>query len=204
MVPEQTDTLRLLDQVRSGRLGAADELFAQHREYLHDVISLRMDERLRSRVDVSDIIQETHMEALRRLDEFLTRRPMPFRIWLRRTAHECLLRIRRRHVVAQRRSVKREVPLPDRSSVLLGRHFLAEWSTPSQQLAEEELARRVREALVQLSDVDHEILLMRTFEGLSNQEVAQVLDIEPDTTRKRYGRALLRLRRTLVEGGFDE
>jgi RNA polymerase sigma-70 factor, ECF subfamily len=55
-----------------------------------------------------------------------------------------------------------------------------------------------------MSGVDHEILLMRTFEGLTNQEVAQVLDIEPDAASKRYGRALLRLRRVLVEGGINE
>jgi RNA polymerase sigma-70 factor (ECF subfamily) len=49
-----------------------------------------------------------------------------------------------------------------------------------------------------LADTDREVLLLRVFEGLSNQEVAQVLDLEPDAASKRYGRALLRLRQVLA------
>jgi RNA polymerase sigma-70 factor (ECF subfamily) len=52
--------------------------------------------------------------------------------------------------------------------------------------------------------MDREILLMRNLEGLSNQEVAQVLQIEPATASRRYGRALLRLRKLLIESGLME
>ena len=51
----------------------------------------------------------------------------------------------------------------------------------------------------QLSEIEQEVLLMRTVEGLSNQEVAQILDIAPATASKRYGRALLGLRQTLAQ-----
>jgi RNA polymerase sigma-70 factor (ECF subfamily) len=77
-------------------------------------------------------------------------------------------------------------------------------STPSQQLIRKELAQRVREAMALLDEDDCEILLMRTYEGLSNQEVALALEIHPDAASKRYGRALLRLRKILIDSGLSE
>ena len=48
-------------------------------------------------------------------------------------------------------------------------------------------------------EADREVVLLRNFEGLSNQEVAQLLKIQPATASQRYGRALLRLRKLLEE-----
>lgn len=98
----------------------------------------------------------------------------------------------------------RDVPLPDRSTVHLARLLLASGSTPSRQLVRGELCRRVRQAVAQLSDADREVLLMRNFEGLANQDVARVLDIDPSAANKRYGRALLRLRALLRRSGLTE
>jgi RNA polymerase sigma-70 factor (ECF subfamily) len=201
---ESAETDRLLARAEAGDRAAVESLFGGHRDYLHRMIDLRMDQQLRSRIDVSDVIQEAHVEASRRIGDFLRRRPMPFALWLRQTAYECLLRLRRQHVEAQQRAVGREVPLPERSSVLLAGAAMSASATPSEQLIEQELARRVREAMAQLPDDDREILLMRNFEELSNQEVAQVLGLEPGTASKRYMRALFRLREVLVANGLTE
>ena len=131
----------------------------------------------------------------------LRRRPMPFHLWLRQTAYQNLLRLRRQHVEADRRSVTRELPLPEGSSATLARQLLGAGPTPSEQAGEEELARRLRQAVAELPDTDREILLMRNFEGLSNQEAAQVLGLEPAAASRRYGRAILRLRKVLQAGG---
>jgi RNA polymerase sigma-70 factor (ECF subfamily) len=112
--------------------------------------------------------------------------------------------LRRQHVEARQRAVGREVGLPDRSSVLLAQHLLASGSTPSQQLSRREMIQKVRKAVTQLRAEDHEILLMRNFEGLSYQEVACLLDIEVPAARQRHGRALLRLHQLLAEGGITE
>src|SRR3954462_13177172 len=112
--------------------------------------------------------------------------------------------IHRQHLGAARRSVAREAELPEASSLLLGRQLLASGSTPSAHLARKELARRVRCAVARLAERDREILLLRSFEGLSNQEAAQVLGVQPDTASQRYGRALLRLRRELEGEGLEE
>ena len=108
-----------------------------------------------------------------------------------------MLSVRRRYLAAKGRALGREVPLPERSSLLLAKPFLAAESTPSQKLDQRELVHRVHKAVARLSEADQEILLLRTFEGLSNQEVACLLDLDPQTASKRYGRAVLRLQRLL-------
>jgi RNA polymerase sigma-70 factor (ECF subfamily) len=100
--------------------------------------------------------------------------------------------------------VQRDVPLPERSSLDLAQKLLASGTTPSEQLARRELARRVRQALAELAEADRDMLLMRNFEGLSNQEVARLLGINPAAASQRYGRALLRLRNLLLDSGFSE
>ncbi len=128
---------------------------------------------------------------------------MAFRLWLRKTTYQRLLQLQRYHQAA-RRNVDREVGLPDGSSFALVQRLLAGGSTPSQQFEQAEKARRIREALAHLSDADREVLLMRTLEGLTNQEVAEVLEIEPVAASQRYGRALVRLRAVLVKTGLLE
>jgi RNA polymerase sigma-70 factor (ECF subfamily) len=200
--PEETD--RLLRQAAAGDERAFADLFGLFRPYLRQIIALRLDTRLRPRIDPSDVMQETQLEVFRRLGEFLRRRPMPFRVWLRKTALERLLKLREKHVEARQRTVRREVQVPEDSSLLLAYRLLAAGSTPSQQLSRQEMARRVNQALAQLPDADREVLLMRQFDGLSYEEVAYTLDITPAAARKRYGRALLRLQELLTRGGLLE
>jgi RNA polymerase sigma factor (sigma-70 family) len=75
----------------------------------------------------------------------------------------------------------------------LARHLAAGSSLPSQRLDQEELAQRVRRAVSQLPEMEREILLMRTLEENSFEEVALMLKIDPAAARKCHGRALLRL-----------
>jgi RNA polymerase sigma-70 factor (ECF subfamily) len=204
VLPDSAATRHLLEQVRAGDRQAFEQLLTQHRPYLRQLVELRLDPQLRSRIDPSDVVQEAQIEAVRRLDAYLEHAPLPFRLWLRQLAYDRLLMMHRRHVKAARRAVGQEVALPERSSLLLAQQFLAAGSTPSQKLAQQELARRVREAVTQLPDADREVLLMRTFEGLSFEEVAYLLEIDPAAARKRHGRALLRLHQILSEGGLTE
>jgi RNA polymerase sigma-70 factor (ECF subfamily) len=194
----------LLEQLLAGNRQAFGPLFAHYRTYLRDVVELRLDQHLRSRVDASDVVQEAQLDALGRLDDYLERRPMPFPLWLRKTAHERLLKIRRQHVETARRDMAREIPLPDRSSLQLAQQLLAGGSTPSQKVARHELACRVRQAVAELPDDDREVLLMRSTEGLSYDDVGRILEIEPTTARKRHGRALMRLHKALLRSGLTE
>src|SRR5438270_328589 len=154
---DSSETGRLLEQVRDGLPGAIDRLLDRHRAYLRQFVALRLDPQLRARVDPSDVVQEAQLEAIRRLDRYLAQPPIPFRLWLRRLAYDRLLMLRRRHVGADKRSVTRDVVLPDRSSVVLAEQLLAAGGSPSEQLTRRELARRVRQALAELPEADREL-----------------------------------------------
>jgi RNA polymerase sigma-70 factor (ECF subfamily) len=202
--PNSQDTRDLLRQIRAGDRQAFEQLFARHQAYLLRLAELRLDPRLRSRVDPADIVQEAHLEALGRLDAYLDRPALPFRLWLRQIACDHALKARRHHLATARRALGREVPLPEQSSLLLARQLFAGGPSPSEQLSHHELARRLRQAVTQLPEADRELVLMRHFEGLSNREVACLLGVDPAAASKRHGRAMLRLHRILSEGGLTE
>jgi RNA polymerase sigma-70 factor (ECF subfamily) len=197
-------TQDLLRRAQAGEPRAFEDLFAGYRTYLRQFVELRLDPQLRSRVDPSDVVQEAQMEAARRLQGYLESPPLPFRLWLRQIAQDRLLNLHRRHVTTARRAVGREQPLPERSSHVLARQLLAPGSAPGQRLSRRELARRLGQAMTQLSENDREILLLRNFEELSNQEAGHLLGIDPAAASQRHGRALLRLHRILVAGGLTE
>lgn len=195
---EQTEKLVALAVQGDGI--ALNELFAMHRAYLRRVIELRLDNDLRSRVDPSDVIQETLLEAARRIHEYLGNRAVPFRIWLRRTAIEQMVSLRRHHILAEKRNVQKEVRFPDHSSIALA-HKLLE-GRASQILQKKELAQQVRAAIAEMGDLDREMLLLRHVEELTNQEIAALLEIDTSTASQRYGRSLIRFRDKLISIGI--
>ncbi len=195
---DSAETQHLLEQARAGNDAAVNHLLERHRPYVYRFVELRLDPQLQGRVDPSDVVQEAQMEAIRRLDGYLGNAPMPFRLWLRQIAQDRLLMLRRHHRGA-RRTVTREAAWPDESSLAFARQLLASGTSPSARLVASELAQRVRQAVAQLPEADREIVLLRNFECLSNQEVAQLLEIKPATASQRYGRALMRLRKLLAD-----
>jgi RNA polymerase sigma-70 factor (ECF subfamily) len=201
---DPAETRRLLGAARTGDGRAVGELFARHRPYLRRLVQMRLDPHLRPRVDASDVVQEAQLEAIRRLEGYLQKPKLPFRLWLRQLACERLLMLWRFHRGAARRSLDREVALPDRSSLMLARQLVAAGSAPGQRFDREQLAGRVRRAVAQLPAIDREILVMRTFEELSYEEVACVLGVDAAAARKRHGRALLRLHKALSADGLTE
>jgi RNA polymerase sigma-70 factor (ECF subfamily) len=196
-----TVTDRLLEQARAGDRAAMEALYSAHRTYLRCVIDLRMDDELRRRVDVSDVVQETQLEAIGRMQEYLRGPTVSFRIWLRQTALEQLINLRRRHVLARKRTVRSQVRLPDHSSVALAQNLLPR--RPSEIVRGAELAQQVRQAVAEMDEPDREIILLRHFEELTNAEAAELLQIDPAAMRKRHGRALRRLGQQLAVVGVS-
>ena len=198
---DSSETNRLLERLALGDDVALGKLLDRHRPFLRRFVDLRMASSLKARLDTSDVVQDTQIEATRRIQHYLRRRPMSFRVWLRKTASEQIIMNYRRHVDAKRRSLAREVSLPARSSAALARQLIQ--GGPSEELRRRELAAQVRQAVHQLPDADREVLLMRNFEELTNQEVAEALAIDRATASKRYGRALLKLRKILGDRGLS-
>src|SRR3954467_12424727 len=97
---DSAETRRLLERLQAGDAAAFEQLCERHRPLLLEFLRHRFDPRLRARAAPSDVVQEAQMEAYRRLDDYLARRPMPFHLWLRKTAYERLLMLQRRHLAA--------------------------------------------------------------------------------------------------------
>ena len=75
------------------------------------MVALRLDPGLAGRIDPSDVIQETYLEASARLAEYLQKPTMPFYLWLRFLAGQKLVTLHRHHLGTQRRDAAREVSL---------------------------------------------------------------------------------------------
>ncbi len=169
------------------RLG---QWIAQSRDSLRVMLELRMDARLRARIDPSDILQETFIEAANRLDDFQKSGMKP-KLWLRFLAQQQLLIAWRRHARAKSRDLNREAKINSLgvSGEALVNMILQTGTTPSQLLIKEESLFQMRNALEQLDEIDREVLTMRHYEQLSLDETAEVLGISSAAASKRYYRA---------------
>jgi RNA polymerase sigma-70 factor (ECF subfamily) len=205
MEPNRPETQLLLDQARQGDVAAVERLLADHREPARRMIGMRLDPAIAARVDASDVVQDVLVEASRRLSDYLRAPAMPFHMWLRHIARDHIIDAHRRHRQAQRRGVDREQPmipaaLADHSSVELAAQLLDHELTPASAAIRHELERRLSAAVGQLDEDDREIILMRHFENLTNQEVAAELGLSEAAASMRYLRALRRLRALLTPG----
>ncbi|MCA9216793.1 MAG: sigma-70 family RNA polymerase sigma factor [Planctomycetales bacterium] len=197
---DSDDTSGLLDKIAAGDSDALECLLRNHRPFLKRVIQMRMEPALRARVDVSDVVQETQILITKGIDYFIKHRPTAFRIWIRRKGLDQLIDQRRRHIGAEMRSVLKEENLSDVSSLAIARKMLS--NTPSKILGQIEFRERVHGLIEQLGEKHREMLVLRHAEELSNAEVADLLELDPNTARQRYGRALRQLAQLFEENGI--
>ncbi len=201
MWPTDERTRELLRKAKDGQSQAIDALLDRHRDAVHRLVQLRLDRRLRQRVDVSDIVQETMMEASRRLREYLDAPRMDFHLWLRQIARDRMIDAHRRHRGTSKRTLDREQEMrfstSEQSSVDLAGQLRDFELTPAAAAINREMVQLVEAALAHMDDPDSEIILMRHYEHLTNQEVAQALGLSEPAASMRYLRAIRRLREAL-------
>jgi RNA polymerase sigma-70 factor (ECF subfamily) len=187
----------LIDQAFRGDEAARHALLEQNRERLRRMVAARLDRRVASRIDPSDIVQETLAHAARRMDEYFRDRAIPFRSWLRQVAKERVIDAHRRHIIAGRRSINRESRAderPDASAGELVGRLEANDTSPSNRLWREERHERVMAALAALPPRHREVLVMRYLEQRATDEIADALGITPGAVKARLLRALIQIR----------
>ncbi len=209
MWPTPNQTKTLLVQAKEGNQSAVNELMDQHRNSLRQLIRMRLDQKIQRRIDVSDVVQDVLVEANRRLQRYLNDPIMPFHLWLRQIAKDRIIDAHRRHRVSAKRSVDREQQLApprgyDQSSVHLASLLGDDQLTPAAAAVQQELAQKVEEAIAQLEERDCEIIVMRHYEHLSNQEIGEVLNLTEPAASMRYLRAIRRLKKLMTETLPDE
>ena len=203
MWPEAERVQLLLANARQGRPQAEEELLAIFREPLRRAVELRLDPQLARREDASDIVQKVLFDAHRRLAEYLKDPRMPFHLWLRQMAQDRIIDTYRRHKEAARRSIDHEQSQQppawaSQSSVQLLGQLMDRERTPASAVLQQELQEKLQQVLTSLDDIDREVILMRYYEQLSNQEIAAALGLTEAAASMRHLRALRRLKEALT------
>lgn len=184
---------------------ALSRLFSKYSPRLERMINLRLDANLQARIGADDILQETYCEALRRLPEYAADQRFSFFLWLRFLSGEQLINARRYHLGTQKRSAEAEVQLhrgamPQVDTVSLARQLVGKFTSPSVAALRSEMQDTVQQMLNEMDPIDREIIVLRHFEHLSNNEAAQLLGLHKAAASKRYVTALRRLTQSMSAG----
>jgi RNA polymerase sigma-70 factor (ECF subfamily) len=186
-------------QLREGGQQALARLFMEYRDRLHGMVQTRLDRRLCSRVDASDVLQETFFDASNRLSDYLDHPNISFFSWLRFLVHQRLAAVHRWHFRRRKRDPRQEQAFPTLERPNPGsrwsiRVLQAADTSPSGVAVRSELAQVLRELLDCLDPKDREILILRHFDELTNNEAAAKLGLTKAAASKRYIRAIKRLK----------
>jgi RNA polymerase sigma-70 factor (ECF subfamily) len=198
-----SDPEELLAQARAGDGEALGRLLEQYRSYLALLARHQLGKRLQGKVESSDLVQDTFLEAQRDFGQFAGRSEGELLAWLRRILATNVANLMHHYYGTQRRNVRLERELVDdldHSSRALNRGLVATQTSPSQQAARREQAVLLANALEALPANYREILVLRHLEELTFPQIARRTGKSLDSVKNLWARGLGRLRRTLGDG----
>ncbi|MDM8007353.1 MAG: sigma-70 family RNA polymerase sigma factor [Phycisphaerae bacterium] len=204
MNTEHETTSSRIARVRAGDTQALVAAFDEYRLRLAKIAFFRLDQRLAGRLDPDDVLQEAYISAAQRCAHVEGDTESALFIWLRLIVVQTLVDMHRRHLGAQMRDAGREIPLHQRSPsestcLSMTRYLAASVTSPSLAMRRSEFSEQLHHALDRMDPLDREVLALRHFEELTNQEIAEVLGIQQKAASIRYVRALRRLKAILDE-----
>jgi RNA polymerase sigma-70 factor (ECF subfamily) len=181
---------------KGGEAALADALLFYHPK-LERIVHFRLDPALRSRIDTSDVLQESYLQIARRAQEFIDGVPVSLFVWMRQRVIQTLIDMQRNHF-SDKRNANRERDIPSMdygqtSCLSIARFLLDDRTSPSMAAARSEEFEQLQSALQSMNETDREVLAMRHFEQLNNLQVAESLNLSPTAASNRYIRAVARL-----------
>jgi RNA polymerase sigma-70 factor, ECF subfamily len=192
----------LLVLAKAGDGAALGRLLERYRNYVGLLIQLQVGRRLRSKVDIEDLLQEIWLEIHRKIVLFRGSSEREFLTWARRLIGSILANQVRHYFGTKRRDLRLERALIDeldQSSRSLNESLVASSSSPSQKAVRREQAVLLADALQKLPEDYREVIILRQLEGLSFPDVARRMERTEDSVKNVWLRALARLRRTLED-----
>jgi RNA polymerase sigma-70 factor (ECF subfamily) len=165
-------------------------------QYLLLLARVHLDPRLVRKLDASDVVQQTLLEAYEQRGQFRGQNEAELAAWLRQilvhNLADALRGFRRaKRNVARERSLEDAI---DRSSARLEVWISAEQSSPSQQAMRHERAVRLANALAELPDSQREALALQHWHSQSLAEIAEQLGRSPTAVAGLLKRGLKQLR----------
>jgi RNA polymerase sigma-70 factor (ECF subfamily) len=182
-------------------LDEAGRLLEPFRAYLRLLARLHLAPQLRGKLDPSDVVQQTLLQAYQARDQFRGRSEAERAAWLRQILVRNLAQTvrdfgRAKRDLAHEQSLQAAV---DASSARLEAWLAADQSSPSQQAEQGEQALRLAEALEQLPQAQREALVLQHWQGLSLAEIGGHLGRSPEAVAGLIKRGLKQLRHLLQE-----
>jgi RNA polymerase sigma-70 factor (ECF subfamily) len=194
----RTDVSELLRQARAGDHTARDRLFAVCRNYVAVAARSEVASWLKSKVDASDLVQQTLLEAHRGMADFHGQTEGEWLAWLRRIlSHNAADYVRQYHG-AEKRRVGREISLATGDdSNRQAFDFSDDGETPSRIVMRKELQLQVADALSELSEDYQEVIILRNMQRLAFDEVAERMGRSRPATQMLWLRAIRKLKELL-------
>ena len=195
------DHAELVERILGGDRDALGELFAIYRPRLWRLVTFRLHPSLQGRIDAEDVLQDAWLRAIERIDHFYEGAGESF-LWFRSIVTQTLIDLQRFHLGARKRSATRERSIDGgwasaSTSSCLAFHLSDSARSPSSNASHAELTKQLDSVLLGMNEVDREILALRHFEALNNNEVAKLLNLSEQAASVRYIRALGRLKQIL-------
>lgn len=188
-----------LQQARKGDIAAIGHVLEIYRSYLRLIGCTFIGRGLRSKLDPSDVVQETLLKAHRDFGTFLGEGEPELVAWLRRILVHTVID-QTRYYAAQGRQVGRQASLEsmlEQSSQEVRRALTDTSPSPSEVAVQREWADLVAHALAQLPDDYRKVFLLRNVDHVPLAEIAAQLGRSPNAIHKLWTRAMLSLRKEL-------
>jgi RNA polymerase sigma-70 factor, ECF subfamily len=192
----------LLVRVRRGDGEARDRLFEECRAYVGVVARAQVESWLRTKVDASDLIQQTMLEAHRALGDFQGTTEAEWLAWLKRILSHNAADFVRRYRGTAKRQARREVPLHAAAAGHSSGFFrdpADPGESPSQAVMKKEQELAVAQAMAKLSDDYREVIMLRNLQRLPFEEVAERMGRSRPAAQMLWMRAVRRLQELLPE-----
>jgi RNA polymerase sigma-70 factor (ECF subfamily) len=184
-----------LDAAKSGDPSAIGKVLEHYRDYLRLLARNQLDRRVQSRVDPSDVVQQTMLEAQQGIAGFRGERSGELAAWLRQILVHNMHQVYDEHLKAQKRSARREQPVLDPVDGKQRLDWLAdELTTPSQVMMREERAVLLAQAIESLPDDQREAVRLRHLQGCSLRQLATRMERSETAAAGLLKRGMRRLR----------
>tara|TARA_R110002049_G_scaffold182485_2_gene350359 strand:+ start:98643 stop:99275 length:633 start_codon:yes stop_codon:yes gene_type:complete len=190
----------LLRLALEGDRESLEQLLASYCGYLYVLSRAHLDRRIHHRVSPSDIVQETLLEAHRDIANFRGTDIEEFTGWLRQALVHNIAHAVGAHMLAAKRSVRREQVIGNVSASIEQSHqglsslAVDQERSPASEMGHQESLSELASALDQLAPDHQMVIMLRHLQGLGFAEVAKRMERSPGAVRMLWLRAIEQLR----------
>lgn len=192
----------LLTRARTGDVAAREALFEIYRNYVSSVARSQMEPWMQAKVDASDIVQQSLLDAHRALNDFRGQTEGEWMAWLKQIVNRNTADFVRQYAGAEKRQIKREVSFnpPSGEDSAPGPQFADPGDSPSHIASTHERTHRLTQVMATLPADYQEVLRLRNLQQLPFDEVARIMGRSRPAVQMLWTRAVKRLAELMPEG----